>query len=317
MSILVQKSGLLSTIQDLGRKGCRRFGINPNGVMDKQAVRLINILLGNDEKAAVLAMHFPAPVLRFEAEAIIALGGADFGAKLNDREIENWRPYFAKKGSILKFDDKFFGNRAYLAVKSGLNIKKWLGSSATNLRAKIGGFGGRSLQKGDRILFNSKFKIQNSKFTYKISNSLILPYNSSPTVRIIAGAEFEMLTALSELAFLKESFMIGRESDRMGFRLHGKPLHLLDKIELVSAAVNFGAIQLLPDGQMIILMADHQTSGGYPRIAHVISADLPLLAQLNPNDNVSFNLISINKAEKILLQNEFELNYLTFAVVSI
>jgi antagonist of KipI len=317
MSILVQKSGLLSTIQDLGRKGYRRFGINPNGAMDQQAVRLINILLGNDENEAVLEMHFPAPILQFEADAIIALGGADFGTKLNEKEVENWRPYFAKKGSILKFDDKIFGNRAYLAVKGGLNIEKWLGSSATNLRAKIGGFGGRSLQKGDRILFSSKFQIPNSRFTYKISNSLILPDNSSPKVRIIAGAEFEMLTALSELAFLKQSFMIRRESDRMGFRLHGEPLYLLNKIELVSAAVDFGTIQLLPDGQMIILMADHQTSGGYPRLAHVISADLPLLAQLNPNDTVSFNLISINEAENILLQNEFELNYLKFAVDSI
>ncbi|CAN5619234.1 biotin-dependent carboxyltransferase family protein [soil metagenome] len=317
MSILVQKSGLLSTIKGLGRKGYRRFGINPNGAMDQQAVRLINILLGNDENEAVLEMHFPAPILQFEADAIIALGGADFGTKLNEKEVENWRPYFAKKGSILKFDDKIFGNRAYLAVKGGLNIEKWLGSSATNLRAKIGGFGGRSLQKGDRILFSSKFQIPNSRFTYKISNSLILPDNSSPKVRIIAGAEFEMLTALSELAFLKQSFMIRRESDRMGFRLHGEPLYLLNKIELVSAAVDFGTIQLLPDGQMIILMADHQTSGGYPRLAHVISADLPLLAQLNPNDTVSFNLISINEAENILLQNEFELNYLKFAVDSI
>ncbi len=313
----MQKSGLLSTIQDLGRKNYRRFGINPNGAMDKQAVRLINILLGNDQNEAVLEMHFPAPILQFEADAIIALGGADFGAKLNEKGIENWRPYFAKKGSILKFDDKIFGNRAYLAVKDGLHVKKWLGSSATSLRAKIGGFGGRSLQKGDRILFSSKFQIPNSRFTYKISNSLILPDNSSPKVRIIAGAEFEMLTALSELAFLKQSFMIRRESDRMGFRLHGEPLYLLNKIELVSAAVDFGTIQLLPDGQMIILMADHQTSGGYPRLAHVISADLPLLAQLNPNDTVSFNLISINEAENILLQNEFELNYLKFAVDSI
>ncbi|MGI8640159.1 MAG: biotin-dependent carboxyltransferase family protein [Pyrinomonadaceae bacterium] len=317
MSIFIQKSGILSTIQDLGRNGFRRFGINPNGAMDKQAVRLINILLGNDVAEAVLEMHFPAPVLKFEEDAVIALGGADFGAKLNDKTIENWRPFFAEKGNVLSFGKKGFGSRAYLAVKGGFAIEKWLESASTNLRAKIGGFEGRSLQSGDRIFFNSKFKIQNSKFTYKISRSLIPDYLQSLTkIRIMAGAEFEMLTAFSEQTLLKQDFKICSESDRMGFRLRGEPLYLLDKLELISSAVNFGTIQLLPDGQMIILMADHQTSGGYPRIANVISADLPLLAQLGANDNIHFQDISQEEAESLLMNFEKELNYLKFGVKS-
>ncbi len=330
MSILIQKSGILSTIQDLGRKGFRQFGINPNGAMDSGAVRLINILLGNSETEAVLEMHFPAPTVEFEEDTIFALGGADFGAKLGDKSVENWRAFFAEKGSVLKFDQKVSGNRAYLSVKGGFKIEKWLGSFSTNLIAVIGGFAGRSMQTGDRIGFNSKFTIQNSKlikipspeskdqrleFPYKISNNLLPRYNAFPTIRVVAGAEFERLTALSEQNFLKQNFTISNESNRMGFRLCGEPLYLLDKIELVSSAVNFGTIQLLPDGQMIVLMADCQTSGGYPRIAHVVSMDLTVLAQLGANDKVGFEIISLSDAEDLTMHSEFELNYLKFGVI--
>ncbi len=321
MSVLVKKGGLLSTVQDLGRKNFRCFGINPNGAMDRQAARLINILLGNDETEAVLEMHFPAPILEFEKDAIIALGGADFGAKLNQQEIESWRLYFAAKGSVLNFTEKLFGNRAYLAVKGGFEIEKWLGSFSTNLRAGIGGFEGRSLQKDDRIEFNGKWKMENGKFKnrnlkfpYKISNDLIPAYSSRPTVRIIAGAEFERLTAVSEQAFQTQNFTVSPNSDRMGFRLSGEPLYLLENLELVSSAVDFGTIQLLPDGQIIILMADHQTTGGYPRIAHVVSRDLPVLAQLGANDKVNFELISLQEAEDLIIKFEKDLNLLKIGV---
>ncbi len=323
MSILIQKSGLLSTIQDLGRTGYRRSGINPNGAMDKSAARLINILLGNAETEAVLEMHFPAPKFLFQEDTIIALGGADFGAKLDDESIENWRPYFIKKNQTLIFSKKVFGNRAYLSIKGGFKIEKWLGSTSTNLTAEIGGFEGRSLQKNDRLIFKSKFKIQNSKFRiqdskflYKISKNLTPRYSSRPTVRVLVGAEYEQMMALSEQNFLKQDFTIGNDSNRMGFRLNGEPLYLLDKIELVSSAVNFGTVQLLPDGQLIILMADHQTSGGYPRIAHVVSNDLPILAQLGANDTVGFEIISLKEAEQLLLEFEKNLNLLKIGVNS-
>ena len=317
MSIFIRKSGILTTVQDLGRNGFRRFGINPNGATDTQAVRLINILLGNDETEAVLEMHFPAPVFEFEENAVIALGGADFNVEINDKLIENWRPCFIEKGSKLSFEKKIFGSRAYLAVKGGFAVEKWLGSFSTNLRAEVGGFQGKALQKNDRIPLNSKFKMQNSKFDYKISSSLIPNYQKyAAKIRVIEGAEFQMLTALSELNFLKQEFTITPNSDRMGFRLRGEPLYLLDSIELISSAVNFGTIQLLPDGQMIILMVDHQTSGGYPRIANVVSADLPILAQLNPNKCVGFELISQKEAENLLINFENELNFLKFGVKS-
>jgi antagonist of KipI len=313
MSILITKAGILSTVQDLGRNGFRRFGINQNGAMDRTAVRLINILLGNSENTAVLELHFPAPEIAFEEPVVFALGGANFSAKLNGTAIENWRVYFAEKGSTLKFNEKIFGNRAYLSVRGGFQIKSWLGSASTNLKAKIGGFEGRMLGSGDRIFFEPAQNFKDSNFNFRISDSMIPRYSRFPTARVVEGAEFENLTAFSQQNLLKETFAITANSDRMGFRLRGEALFLLDEKELISSAVSFGTIQLLPDGQMIVLMADHQTSGGYPRIAHVAPFDLPLLAQLGANDKVGFHLISIAEAENLLVNFENNLNLLRTA----
>jgi antagonist of KipI len=312
MSIKLLKSGILTTVQDLGRNGFRRFGINPNGVMDATAVRLINILLGNAETEAVLETHFPAAEILFEEDAFFALGGADFSAKLNDEAIENWRIYFAEKQSVLRFTEKAFGNRAYFSIKGGFEIEKRLESASTNLKAKIGGLNGRSLQKGDRLFFKQEAKGERQKV--KISQSLIPFYSRFPTVRVTAGAEFEFLTTFSYEVFLHENYVISQNSDRMGFRLQGKPLRLAESKELLSSAVNFGTIQLLPDGQMIVLMADHQTSGGYPRIANVISTDLPLLAQLGAGDKVAFHPVSVEEAENLAVELERELNLLKTAI---
>ncbi|HEY0459073.1 MAG TPA: biotin-dependent carboxyltransferase family protein [Pyrinomonadaceae bacterium] len=314
MSILVNKPGILTTVQDLGRSGFRQFGINQNGAMDKIAVRLINTLLGNAPSAAVLEMHFPAPEIVFEEAAVFALGGADFSAALNGEPAENWRMHFAEKGFGLKFDEKIFGSRAYLSIKEGFKVENWLGSASTNLKAEIGGFHGRKLKAGDRILFNKIAAHKPQPANIRISGSLIPFYSKFPTVRAIAGAEFESLTAISRENFQTKNFTITLNSDRMGFRLAGAPLYLLEPKEMVSSAANFGTIQLLPDGQMIVLMADHQTTGGYPRIANVIATDLPLLAQLGANEKVAFHLISQADAEKLQVRFEGDLNLMKTAV---
>ncbi len=314
MSIFVQKEGILSTVQDLGRIGFRHLGINPNGAMDKIAARLINVLLGNNENEAVLEMHFPAVKIFFEKDVGFALGGADFGAQLNNKNLENWKYYFAEKGSVLKFTKKVFGNRVYFSVRGGFEIEKWLGSSSTNLLAGVGGFSGRKLQNGDRLNFRRKMIDKKPENNYKLSNSIIPFYSRFPTVRVVAGAEFKFITAESEEVFSRKSFAITQNSNRMGFRLKGVPLALSRRKELVSSAVNFGTIQLLPDGQMIILMADHQTSGGYPRIANICEIDLPLVAQLGGGDTISFHIVSLEEAENLVLQREFELNYLKLGI---
>lgn len=310
MSLLFLTNSLLTTVQDLGRTGFSAFGVNPNGAMDTNAVRLINILLGNDENEAVLEIHFPAPKILFEENALIALGGANFDAKIDDKKVNNWQQIYVEKGQCLSFSNKLNGNRLYLSVNGGFEIKDWLGSKSTNLKAKLGGFDGRKLEKNDRV--NFKLQIPESKFQnlLKISPHFVPNYSNYPKIRVIESAEFDLLTGLSLETFLKENFVISQNSDRMGFRLAGKPLYLLHQKELVSSAVTFGTIQLLPNGQMIILMADHQTTGGYPRLAQIISADLSRVAQLGANDSLQFEIISLEEAEKLALEFEQDLNWL-------
>ncbi len=305
MSILVRKSGILSTIQDLGRPGFRRYGINPGGVMDRTACRLVNLLLGNKESDAVLEMHFPAAEVIFESQCKIAVGGADFAASLNGAGIENWRTYSADSGSVLCFGEKRSGNRAYLAVGGGFDVSEWLGSRSTNLSAGIGGSGGGRLMKGDRIAIADRpWESDHYRRNRSVSPSLLPLYSGFPTLRVITGAEFELLDERSKSAFTQQEFGLSRNSDRMGFRLKSDPLSMTKPIEMVSTAVSFGTIQLLPGGQLILLMADHQTTGGYPRIAHVIERDLPVAGQLGGHDKVGFHIISLEVAEA--LNFEFE-----------
>lgn len=263
--------------------------------MDRTAARLINTLLGNDENEAVLEMHFPAAEIEFGVDCTFAIGGADFSATLNETQIRNWSSFTASKGDVLRFTKPTSGSRAYLAVSGGFAIDKWLGSCSTNRVASVGGYNGRKLQQDDRLELRDPQTIK----PHTIAPSVIPKYSRFPTVRVVESGEFGLLTAISERAFLNDGFKVTKDSNRMGFRLSGPPLHLLHKKEMVSAAVTFGTIQLLPDGQLIVLMADHQTAGGYPRIANVISTDLPLLAQLGPNDGVSFHLVSIEEAEQL------------------
>lgn len=313
MGLLIEKPGVLTTLQDLGRAGFRSMGINPGGAMDPIAVRLINILLGNDENEGVIEMHFPAASILFEADTVFSLGGADLSATLDDEPVKNWRPLFAPAGSRLQFHSRNVGSRAYLSVRGGFKLKTWLGSLSTNRLAGLGGYRGRELRSGDRIFLNQTSSLAAGIPKVRVSASMVPHYSRFPTVRVIAGAEFDRLTALGETLFRNENFVVSPESDRMGFRLSGKPVHLISDLEMVSSAAAFGTIQLLPDGLLVVLMADHQVSGGYPRLANVISADLPLLGQLSPGDKAGFHLVSIEEAEEAMLRFEHDLRLLRTA----
>ena len=313
MSIVIRKPGILTTVQDLGRHGYRRYGINPGGVMDAAASLLSNAVLGNDEDATVIEMHYPAPQIEFEKETIAVIGGADLAPELDGKPLENWRPFYAARGSELRFTNKIMGNRAYLAVRGGVRCDKWLDSSSTNLAAKFGGFEGRKLMTNDRLEFESEKDFGAAGLNKKISPLLIPLYRPFPTVRIIAGAEFPNLDDNGKRLLLDQNFTISTNSDRMGFRLNGEPLNLARPREFISSAVNFGTIQILPDGQLIVLMADHQTAGGYPRIGHVITRDLSLIAQLGAKDKVAFHLVDVGHAEELALEFERDLSMLRAA----
>lgn len=314
MGLLFKKAGIFTSVQDLGRFGYQRFGINPTGAMDTVAARLANLLVANDPNDAVIEMHFPAAEIVFTENTIAAITGADLEATLDNKPLSNWSTCLAKPGNILRFLGKTLGNRSYLAVAGGLAIDRWLGSSSTNLAAEIGGFKGRRIQSGDELTTNSP-NIDKRLLGRHVSPSLVPLYRPFPTARVIRGAEFERLDRGSAKLFESQDYAISAKSDRMGFRLAAEPLELNEKVELLSSGVSRGTIQLLPDGQLIVLMADHQTTGGYPRIAHVVSRDLPLMGQLGSGDKVAFHFVDISHAEQ--LANEFEREMTFFRVAAL
>lgn len=295
MTIHIRKPGIFTTVQNLGRHGHRSLGVNPGGAMDRAAVRLINALLGNEEDAAVLEMHFPATEIVFESATHFALGGANFGADLDGNEVKNWRSVRAEAGSILKFRERIKGNRGYVAVAGGFAFERSLGSQSARL------------DTATRLETKPSEQRNFIGDTIRASTSLIPIYSRFPTVRVIDGPEAYLLTAESNRFFFDRQFTVLPASNRMGFRFVGEPLFFSEPFELVSSAVCFGTVQLLPDGQLIVLMADHQTTGGYPRIANVVSVDLPLLAQLGPGDKVAFHKIDVSEAEELAMQFERDL----------
>jgi antagonist of KipI len=317
MSITIIKPGLLDTIQDLGRYGFSNLGINPGGVMDRYAAKAANLLVGNETHEAVLELHFPGAQILFEQNALISITGADFCPMLNDEQVPLWHPVVVRKNTVLHFPKLQYGARCYLAVHGGFCVKRWLNSYSTNLKACAGGFAGRKLEKGDELPFRenrmyiSGLLKEGKEFEllrWQVATGKT--YQHPNEIFFVKGQEFEQLTELSQQDMLENNFIIHPFSDRMGYQLKGIPLQRIHREEILSSGVSFGTIQLLPSGQMIVLMADHQTTGGYPRLGHVISAHLPKLAQLRPSDCIQLKMTDIATAENMLLAQQKELNIL-------
>jgi len=307
MSIEVIKPGLLSTLVASGRTGFRYLGVGPGGAMDFFAMKTSNYLVGNGGDTATIEMNFPAPELLFREDQFVSLTGRGYQVYINDEIFSSWKPLLVKKDGIMRFEKVETGSRAYLAVHGGWKAQEWLGSFTTHLGVKVGGNLGRALQKGDALEANGFFhQVNETKaLPWGISkNELDKIYLPSNEIRITASVETKLLSKESEERLFTAEFKITSQSNRMGFRLEGEKLLLNRSLELVSSPVDFGTIQLLPDGNLIVLMADHQTMGGYPRIASVIKSDLPKLAQMSANDRIKFRLISLNEAESELQSGE-------------
>lgn len=309
MSLRIIKAGILDTIQDTGRYGFQYLGINPNGAMDPFSSQLCNALLGNELSTPVIEFHFPAAQIAFEKETILAICGADFQATINNQEIPMDHPVWVARNTILQFKSMKRGARAYLSVLNSFYADNWLGSCSTNLRTGMKGWLGKALSTGD-ILETEALPLSTPMQEHK--DFFILPWKTNEAVQprneieFIIGSEWYELTREAQENFQSHWFQLTSQSDRMGYRLHGPALQVKEEESLVSSAVSFGTIQLLPDGQLIILMADHQTTGGYPRIAHVISAHFPILAQKKPADVMQFRITDLASAEeKKMRQQKF------------
>ncbi len=308
--LTIEKAGVLDTIQDLGNYGQQRSGINPCGAMDGYALQMANALVGNLPEEAGLELHFPASVFKVEHPMLIALAGADMDAQLNGRPVPLLHPIKVMKNDIIHFAKLRLGYRTYMALEGGFHLAEGGYSSSTNLKAGYGGFEGRALRKGDTLM------------AYDPADAFIaagvLPWTIDPdfeepgkTVRFLPGHEWTQLSHAEQNKFLEQEFIIDKRSDRMGCRLSGEALIIEKGDELVSSAVNFGTIQLLPDGSPIVLMADHQTTGGYPRIAHVIHADRSKMAQKKPGDPVRFTMVTQKQAETTFIKQQEYLLHLS------
>ncbi len=312
MNLRIIKAGVLDTVQDMGRYGWQHLGINPGGVMDKLSAQAANILAGNEKHEALIELHFPASSFIFEQPTLIALSGADFSASINGDEVPSFHPILVSKYSILQFHGVANGARAYMAVHGGLNLSAWLDSYSTNIKAVAGGHHGRALQKDDEI----GFRINTDLGTLiEKKEFIVLPWKADTVwkeenpgeIYILPGNEWSRFTDVSKEKFKQQSFIITAQSDRMGYQLKSEPLLVNINEEVVSSGVNFGTIQLLPEGQLIVLMADHQTTGGYPRVAHVISAHQSKLAQMKPGDVIHFRFTGLETAEELFLKQQHHL----------
>lgn len=316
MSLRIIKQGILDTVQDTGRYGHQHLGINPNGAMDRFSAQLANALLGKDLKAPVIEMHFPAPQLKFEKSSIICLTGADFLPTINGKEIPINHPVVVEKNAVLKFEKMQSGARCYLALLQPLLMPVWMNSYSTNVKAGAGGWQGRALIKNDVLLFQANTALAK---LLKQNDFVVLPWKAQETVdtrtelQFIIGSEWHWMTAEAQELFQNNWFQVTIDADRMGYKLAGQELESKNKEQLVSSAVGFGTVQLLPNGQLIILMADHQTTGGYPRIAHIISAHLPLLAQKKANDVIRFTMTDVETAETKWIVQQKHLQQLQMA----
>ena len=307
MSLRIIKEGILDTIQDSGRHGLQHLGINPGGAMDRFSAQLANALLGKEPGEPVLELHFPAAHILFEKPAIISITGADFKPLINNQQVPMHHPIAVHENSMLQFSHMENGSRAYISILQSLEIPSWKNSYSTHLRAGLGGFEGRALKRYDVIPYETNISIYS---LLKNKEFMVLPWKAVETVedrsriQCLIGSEWHSLDQDSKIEFEKHWFQVSKDSDRMGYRLMGPSLNLKQEEPQVSTGVSFGTVQLLPDGQVIVLMADHQTAGGYPKIAHVISAHLPLLAQKKPGDAFHFELTDLTTAEEKLVKQQ-------------
>jgi antagonist of KipI len=320
VTLRVGNPGMFTTVQDGGRNGQQSAGVPVSGAMDGWALRLANMLVGNDDDAAGLEITLTGPALTFNEDTLIALGGADLSAAIGTRRIPVWYPAWVPRGSTLTFGAAVAGCRAYLAIAGGIAVPPVLGSRSTYVRAAIGGHQGRALRRGDvlpcgapsvlteRVMMRLASRDGEPRVApWSVGQSLRPPYDASPVVRVVAGAHLDRLKLSSREQLYRAEFRVASQSDRMGYRLEGATLELTEPLELLSEAVTFGTIQLPPGGDPIVLMADRQTTGGYPRIGEVATVDLPLLAQLKPGNRVRFRACAVEEAQARYLEREQEL----------
>lgn len=298
MSITVLNPGLLTTVQDLGRMGYQQFGVSVSGVMDPRAAAIGNILVGNPQGEAVLECTLMGPQLKFETDEVIAVTGGDLSPTLDGQPVPNYAALAVKAGQTLRFGAPKAGCRAYIAFAGGLDIPLVMGSRSTYMKAAIGGFEGRKLQKGDALGLRAPV----AGYANLHQRAIAPEFVPRPvyTLRVVLGPQDDAFTPEGVATFLGSEYTVTNEFDRMGCRMDGPAIQHKNGGDIISDGIAFGAIQVPGSGKPILMGADRQTTGGYTKIATVISADFRLLAQLKSGDKVRFEAVSVQAAQQAL-----------------
>jgi antagonist of KipI len=297
----VIKPGLLTTFQDLGRTGYQEYGVVVAGAMDDYSLQIANLLVGNQRNEAALEVTMMGPTLKVIEDTVISICGGNLSPRVNGKPVPMWKSIAVKEGELIEFGQPLEGIRTYISVAGGFDLPVIMGSKSTFLKAKLGGLNGRALEKEDMLY--------GSEHTHTVAGRS-LHYDAIPvfekeiTARVILGPHQDAFTKEALDTFLSSAYEITPQSDRMGYRLNGPELKHKTSADIISEAIPLGGIQVPANGQPIILMADRQTTGGYTRIATVIAADMPKLAQAAPGSVVRFEEIGVDEAHELYLRKE-------------
>lgn len=298
-TIVVQAPGLFTTVQDLGREGFGSMGVSASGAADPISLRIGNRLAGNPDGAAALEMALVGGAFTFERAAVIAVTGADFGPSSDGIPLTMWTSIEIQKGQTVTLGPSRSGARAYLCVQGGISVEPFLGSASTHVLSGLGGFEGRALRRGDRLEIGATASLFRKR---SLSPKALERLQPRKTIRVTDGPQRDWFANSSWKIFCDRTFRVAEQSNRMGIRLEGTPIPIDASREMITEGVSLGAIQVPPSGLPIILFVEQQTTGGYPKIANVISADLHSLGQLRPRDAIRFERIEMNEARSLLIQ---------------
>ena len=302
MSLYFEASGFLTSIQDGGRYGYQDIGVSPSGPMDKRAFQTANILAGNSKDESAFEFTYMGPVILFESDNVIAITGADMSPTLDSVEIPMYQAVSVRRGQKLRFGMLKNGLRSYLAVSGGLDVPEVMGSRSTLIRNHIGGYNGRAIQKDDRILLRSPVAEIG-----KMNKRRLPPGNTdyeSIELRVIRGPQDDRFTDAGIKTFFNGEYSVTNEADRMGCRLDGAVIEHKSDANIISDGIAEGSVQVPGNGLPIVMLADRQSTGGYTKIATVITVDLPKMAQVKPGNKIRFIEIDIKTAQKLYVKEQ-------------
>ena len=317
MNLSITRAGFLTSVQDLGRNGFRQFGVSFGGALDWHALRVGNLLIGNDESDAGLEITLGGLRMHLEDKRVIAWCGGEFDVRIGSTPLPAGHSCLMDADDELTINQPKIGCRAWLAISGGIDVPLVLGSRSTDLRANFGGLDGRALREGDGLPLAKQSEFSQSLIdllreqrvaSWSAPAEWSSPAKTKTVLRVIRGVDWSRFNDVTIQRLTSDAFIVSPDSDRMGVRFDGPQLRRNDDVDLVSEAVAPGTIQVPPSGRPILLLGDCQTIGGYPKIAHVITVDLSLAAQLSAGDRVRFYEVSIADAHRFLLERERQLD---------